>query len=124
MLPLQAPLGVQKQGMKVQKGKTRGLATSAPKGGKGKRAVVSGKSNDRRAGPSILSRKDNSRGKEKGGKRTVDLPRLSDLRITISNDKARYPADHSVHKASFKIHGSASPGSPDNANFVDIIQLV
>lgn len=82
-------LGVQKQGMKVQKAKRRGTAPSEPRSGKGKKVVALGKSSDRRGGPSGLSRKDSGRVKDGKAKRTVDLPRLSDLRITISNEKAR-----------------------------------
>ena len=77
--------------MKVQKGKRRGPAPGGPepKGGKSRKVVATGKSTNKRAGPSGISRKDSGRIKEGKAKRTVDLPRLSDLRITISNDKAR-----------------------------------
>lgn len=86
--PAKQNLGVQKQGMKVQKAKRRGTAPSEPRSGKGKKVVALGKSSDRRGGPSGLSRKDSGRVKDGKAKRTVDLPRLSDLRITISNEKA------------------------------------
>ena len=75
--------------MKVQKGKKRGTAPAEPRSGRGKKVVALGKSTDRRAGPSGLSRKDSGRIKDGKTKRSVDLPRLSDLRITISNEKAR-----------------------------------
>lgn len=75
--------------MKVQKGKKRGPATSEPRSGKAKIAVTVRKTGERRAGNATLSRKNSGRGNEGNAKRTVDLPRLSDLRITISNEKAR-----------------------------------
>lgn len=83
---------MQKKGLKIQKGgKKVAVAIAQPRReGKGRKVTPAKRSgNPRRAEPrDVPRRRDRRPGREGSGKRTVDLPRLTDLRITISNDKA------------------------------------
>lgn len=92
---LSKTLGVQKKGMKVQRGSRKPAAAKSesrrePKGGKarlgrnrpGRRAEASRPAS---RNVSKTSRVAPSGGRGSVPKRTVDLPKLTDLRITISN---------------------------------------